>query len=307
MHRLLFSLLLAITGAATAQEVGPLYELLDQYRAAQPDTPEAQRVWAEDILRALDANPGEEWATRVRAYEEVGSIYWRNQAYDEAAPIFLGLWDEAADRGDTGLAVTSIDHLINLYQEAGATPTDLLALYDATEDWLRSPNPGQEDEFARLLKELYGERAELLNQYAKDEYFNDAERIRFGSEAAYYASLASGLNIASHKSRNTMAALMQKWALNTTTTSPAGPPAETPTPAEAPAPPAAEKTTPAPAAATTPPPIFPPRPADVPAPSVPVPPAPAEAAGGNWVIPISIAVILVGWGLAAFIYLKRRK
>lgn len=302
MPRPLLALIFLFTIPATAQDVGPLYEILEQFRAAAPATPEEALPWAETILRALDENPNEEWTTRVRAYEEAGSIYWRNNNYEEAAPVFLGLWDEAGVRNDTDLAVTSIDHLINIYREAGAPPADVLALYDATEDWLQSPDPGQEDEFARLLKELYYERADLLTQYAQDEHLSPAERDAHAQEAIYFSRLAAGTAETTHTPATTLESLLQKWSrtpmAKAQPTEPA-PDVQQDTPPPAPPLPKEESAPIKPEPAQTPTPSTP----NTPPPPAPAPPA---ATGGDWVIPISIAIILLGWGIAAFIYLKRR-
>lgn len=304
---------------APAQVAGPLYELLDQYRefrSAGAETPEDMHQWAEALMAGLDAYPNEEWSTRIRAYEEAGSIYWRNNEFEAAAPIFLDLWQESEQRGDTDNAVTSIDHLINLYTEAHASPEDILALYDATESWLQEPGPGQEAEYEKLLRELYYERAGRLNTFAQAEDLTDAQRNAYLEEAAYFANLASGMAARTHVLKQTMAGLIAHWAANTVD------PAKPARASQSPAPEAENK------AAEPEWPTLPPPKAPVPAaaaapepPAVPLepivtghaddssednPPVPAAAASG-WVVPASIAIIFAGWALAAFIYLKRRQ
>lgn len=304
-----------VPASASAQVVGPLYELLEEFRAADMTAPGAPQQWAEAILAALDAHPEEEWSTRIRAYEEAGSLYWRNNNFESAAPVFLDLWQESEQRGDTDYAVTSIDHLINLYTEAQASPEDILALYDATESWLQVPKPGQEAEFEKLLRELYYERAGRLNGFAQAEGLTDAQRSAYLEEAAYFSSLAEGMAARTHILKQTMAGLIAHWAKNTTDPAkPANAPkadaAEGETSADKPAWPALPPPkSPADAAQTTPE-AKTPKLESVTATAAEQPeedtPAAPPADSGNWVVPVSIGIILAGWALAAFIYLKRR-
>lgn len=283
---------------------GPIYDLLEQYPGTGAASDEEAYQWAEAILDALRANPEEEWSTRVRAYEEAASVYWRRDEYDYASPVLLELWQEAERRGDADTAVTSLDHLINVYDEAGYPPREMLDLYDATENWLNSPPEGQEELYARMLYEIYGERASRLETYAQDESLTEEERAAYFEEAAYYRELAAG-NAPPRQFREiTLQDIARQWLEKNQGSAPdemkasqddvAEPSATSLPPTAAPAPPALS---PAPVISSPAPPVT--------SAATPPPPAPAESATG-WVLPLAIGIIVLGWGLAAAFYLRRR-
>lgn len=296
--------------ATQAQVQGPIYELLDQYRQAMTIDQADPSTWAQRIADALHQNPDEEWSTRMRAYEELGSIYWRADQYEDAAPIFLELWQEADARGDSGAAVTSLDHLINLYDEAGFPADDVLALYDATEAWLRDPPPGNEEQYAKLLLELYGERAAREENYARRAMDGSADQRAHFAQAEYFAALAAQARGVEHNTNGTLAQLARAWFAKRDARHAAKATADAPQPESAPE---APMESPVPTSTTSTPAM------PVPAMPAPTPPAtlnpvatetPVPVSTGiptEWVVLGCLAVIIVGWGLAGYLYLRKQR
>jgi len=291
---------------AGAQVQGPIYELMDEYRQALADGQADPSEWAQRISNALTQYPDEEWTTRIRAYEELGSLYWRVDQYDDAAPIFLELWQEAQARGDSDAAITSLDHLINLYGEGKFPAEEVLALYDATEGWLREPPPGREELYAKLLLELYSERSARAANYAGEALEGSAEQRAYADQAAYFSGLAEqGIGV-SHTPTVTLTQIAEQWFAKNKARHAAEDAAEaaategqvelstTPVPPKPAEPASPQPTSPTKAVSASPP--------------AAVKPVPVVDQGipTELVVLGCLAVILVGWGLAAYLYLRRR-
>lgn len=298
--------LLAYGAMAPAQVPGPIYDLLDEYRTAMNAGDTDYTGWANRIYGALQQYPEEEWSTRIRAWEELGSIYWRVDQYEEAAPVFLELWREAEQRGDSDTAVTSLDHLTNLYTEAQFPIEDVRALYDATESWLREPPPGKEDYYAGLLLQVYSERAAREEGYAQLAAEDSDVQMDHLAQAEYFRGLAQQARPVEHQPQVTMARLTEIWFAKKQA------PEEAPSAASTPSSPAPSQPVPGPEArpeATPAPPPVKQQPGINPKPSLPeVPPAsPPPGLPTEYVVIGFLAVILAGWGLTGYIYLKRRR
>lgn len=297
----LFTLLVL---AQPLPEAGPIYDTLEAMREANPQTPAEEMQWAETILRALDENPNEEWSTRIRAYETAGSIYWRENDYEAAAPIFLQQMQEAEQRGDNGESVRSLDNLINLYEEAKFPAQDVLDFYDATEAWLQNPPPGEEANYGNLLHELYRERVGRLGQYSR-EAASAEERQSYEEQAAYFDQLAQGMEVQPREIHITLADIAQHWIEKKAARAEAAPVAAD---ASAQAPPAeAVKQPPTPKPAPPVEPLAPLPPLEKPTASDPAPAAPAGGIPTEVIIGACAVVILAGWGLAAYLYLRRNR
>lgn len=297
----LFTLLVL---AQPLPEVGPIYETLEAMREANPQSPAEEMQWAETILRALDENPNEEWSTRIRAYETAGSVYWRNNDYEAAAPIFLQQMQESEQRGDNGESVRSLDNLINLYEEAKFPAQDVLDFYDATEAWLQNPPPGEEANYGNMLHELHRERVGRLEKFAR-EANSAAERQAYEEQAAYFEQLAQGMEVAPREITITLADIAQHWFDKKAARAENAVPVEgEPAPAPSAAPP---KVAPTPKSEPPLEPLAPLPPLEKG--KTPAPP-PAPPAGGiptDVIIGACAVVILAGWGLAAYLYLRRNR
>lgn len=295
-------LLIALFALEPTPQPGQIYDLLEAERAAMPISAEDTPRWADAIMEGLRANPDEEWSTRVRAYEEAGSLYWRANDFENAAPIFMGLWQEAESRNDSGEAVRSLDNLINLYGEADFPAQDVLDFYDATEAWLQNPPPGEEDKYAGMTAELWGERASRLRVFA-EKADSEAAREAYLREADYFEQLRDGGQPVQRAPGKTLKDIAAAWFAKrdaaATPESPIPPP-HSPTPtAPPPTRPSAEKA-PVPAFAK-------PMPAP-PAEEKPVQtPPPTTGPSSEVVIAGCVGVIAVGWAAAALWYLRKRR
>lgn len=304
---LITGLLVALFALDPLPQSGPLFDLLEAERAAMPISGDDAGRWAESILQGLRANPDEEWSTRVRAYEEAGSLYWRAEDYQNAAPIFMGLWQEAESRNDSGEAVRSLDNLIILYNEADFPARDVLDFYDATEAWLQNPPPGEEAKYAGMTSDLWGERANRLRVYA-EKAETDAEREAYLREAAYFEALRDGADPTPRAPGKTLKDIAAAWFAKRDAQSP--PPA--PTTAPAPAPPTMDMPAgPPPGGKSAAKRIEPSKPLAAPARETPVtepaPSTPGTGPSSEVVIGGCVAVIALGWAVAAIWYLRKRR
>ena len=171
--------------------------------------------------------------------------------------------------------------------------------------WLQNPPPGEEDRYAGMTSELWGERARRLRVFA-EKTDSDSAREAYLREADYFDGLRDGAEPVQRRAGKSLKDIAAVWFAKRE----AHPMAAS----AAPVPPVAQSpTSPLPAAkmpvrrAEPLPPVTPPAPAEKSAMTKAAATPTESGPSSELIIGGCVAVIVLGWAGAALWYLRNRR